>query len=451
MECVYSHSGHMMVLLVNYIGFKMAVEALTSSLPDLVTAVSGSVKSVSDQCLAKGLIPECVHEEVLELGATRKDKARILVLAVKKSTETDERCFELFLNVLEQELPYTSRDRLLNDIRKEVANPCTAVVPSSQIIQQIPRGELSKECAIQQKTLLERLEEAIRKHQSACDEKKNSEERLKMKTEECEELRRALETQTQKDKDDAKSKISVCESEIENLKTRVKELESIIEEQDMQARRGRNDTIMKTRQMFAMIAQESHAAGQEKAKEKMRDREHKLTIQEKDIRIKELEDKSKQQRDSPDSSNVVPEDALSPTTIAPLRGYLKSSGVNQKKELKHSMQWYKDLALRLGFTEEEYDTNYEGFKCTCIPVDASTDAPRGQVSHLEKPHHRCRMHHVAVSDNIYDIILLWVQWYPGDRRGTTSFPTYSRLKRALVDQGLGNIARELPRDFSGLS
>ena len=56
---------------------------------------------------------------MLESGATSEDKARTLVLAVKKSTETDKRCFELFMNILEQELPYAVRDSLLEKIRRE--------------------------------------------------------------------------------------------------------------------------------------------------------------------------------------------------------------------------------------------------------------------------------------------------------------------------------------------
>ena len=69
-------------------------------LPDLVTAVSDIVQPVSDQCLAKGLIPESVYKGVLESGGTSEDKARTLVLAVKISTETDSRCFKIFLSIL---------------------------------------------------------------------------------------------------------------------------------------------------------------------------------------------------------------------------------------------------------------------------------------------------------------------------------------------------------------
>ena len=98
----------------------MEGEVINSFLPDLVTAVSDSVLTVSDQCLAKGLINETVYRRVLESGGTNEDKARTLILAVKKSTETDSRCLEILLNILEQELPFAIRENLLSKIRKEL-------------------------------------------------------------------------------------------------------------------------------------------------------------------------------------------------------------------------------------------------------------------------------------------------------------------------------------------
>ena len=82
----------------------MEVEVLKSFLPDLVTAISDIVQPVSDQCLAKGLIPESVYKRVLESGGTSEDKARTLILAIKKSTETDSRCLNILLTILEAPL-----------------------------------------------------------------------------------------------------------------------------------------------------------------------------------------------------------------------------------------------------------------------------------------------------------------------------------------------------------
>ena len=37
----------------------------------------------------------------------------------------------------------------------------------------------------------------------------------------------------------------------------------------------------------------------------------------------------------------------------------------------------------------------------------------------------------------------WIQWAPGDSRGSTSFATIESLKRALMDAGLGAAAHDL--------
>ena len=50
-----------------------------------------------------------------------------------------------------------------------------------------------------------------------------------------------------KDENDTKSKIAACESEIESLKERIRQLEGIITEQDMQVKRGRNSVVLRTK------------------------------------------------------------------------------------------------------------------------------------------------------------------------------------------------------------
>ena len=73
---------------------------IESFLPSLITAISDCVQPVSDHCLATGLISSSVYDGVLESGGTSKDKTRTLILAVKTSTETDDRCLEILLNIL---------------------------------------------------------------------------------------------------------------------------------------------------------------------------------------------------------------------------------------------------------------------------------------------------------------------------------------------------------------
>ena len=239
-------------------------EVINSFLPDLVTAVSDSVLSVSDQCLANGLINETVYKRVLESGGTSDDKARTLILAVKKSTETDSRCLEILLNILDQELPFVIKENLLSKLRKELtekANTSRAVVPLSKIVELVPLVELSKETTLQQSALLERYKDSIRQHEQACAEKKLLEERLKVKSERYETLKGELETlkgQSQKLASNTQGRKTADTKQIEEHEKRIEELQKTIEEQSMQARRRRNMIITESRKMFVQLAQQSH-------------------------------------------------------------------------------------------------------------------------------------------------------------------------------------------------
>ena len=170
------------IMLFTQLPKTMEVEVIKSFLPKLVTAISDCVQPVSDQCLAKGLTSDSVYKRVLESGGTSEDKARTLILAIKKSTETDSRCLEIFKKILEEQLPYTIRDKRLSKIRNETAEKAktTAEVPKdvSQNIEHIPREELAKESFVLPSYLLARLEKSVREHeiQSACAEKRLLEE-----------------------------------------------------------------------------------------------------------------------------------------------------------------------------------------------------------------------------------------------------------------------------------
>ena len=418
----------------------MEAEVINSFLPDLVTAVSDSVLSVSDLCLAKGLINETVYKRVLESGGTSKDKARNLILAVKKSTETDSRCLEILLNILHQELPFAIRENLLSKIRKELtekANTCRAVVPLSKAVQQVPLGELSKESTVQQSFLLGRFEDSIRQHEHACAEKKLLEERLKVKTEKCERLKVELKTlrdQNQELASNTQSRIEVCVDNIESLKKRIEELQKTIEEQGMQTRRGRNMIITETRGMFESLAQQSQQEIQRreeehkatfKAKEEMKDREHKLLVQEKELRIRELEAELKQQKISTDSAELIPDDMLTEKHLDILLESLESV---ECKGDDYKLQWRK-VGSQLGFSKPELDAIQES--------QSQILTPQALSLHLQEQ--------TQIIDDICIFTMLerWLKWYPRDSRGSTSFPSYSNLKKAIVNAGCGNVIPHL--------
>ena len=321
----------------------MAAKVVTSFLPDLVLAISDCVQPVSDQCLAKGLIPEPVYKRILESGGTSEDKARTLILAVKKSIERDIRCFELLVKILEENFPFGSDDSLLIKIKKEYesGNTCRDVVSTSPNKQILPGSEFSGQITLQQMPLFVELEESIRQHTEAYTEKRLLEEQLKSKSEESEKLKeelRDLKSKTQEETDlssVASQRISACEAEMTKLKERIEALESTIEYQGMGVKRGRSVMEIKMNEFIQAVQKEKNAFRskleknkdefeaklREKDKEliaiqrkydkatdelKVKDLEHKVALQGKDLEIKNLELEQERSKGAVKPSNLSP-------------------------------------------------------------------------------------------------------------------------------------------------
>ena len=396
----------------------MEAEVIESFIPDLVTAISGCVQSTSDLCLAKGLITEETYSQVLELGGTSKDKARTLILAVKRSTKTDGMCLGILMDILEEQLPHATRDKILSGMRNELSEKLTTgreVVPSVHNVQLVSPSDLPRESVILQTFMLEKFEDSIRQHERARVEKNLLEERLKVKSEECEKLKHeVLKVRTQitdhSEADNAESDVATCKSEIADLRARVQELERAIKEEDMQVRRGRTIVVSKTKEMIVRVAQRSHTATWERAKEEMstQDREQKLLLHEKDLKIRELEVelKMKQSKEMSHLPAVVPSDRLKQHHVQPLYTSLTEIAVSRS-----SMDYWQKLGSHLKFS-------------------------KGELKAIEKKVRR---------DNDFLLILLiqWLEHYPGDNRGSTDYPTYTRLLKALVESGLGDLTSKL--------
>ena len=54
----------------------MADQNLTTFTPELVAAIGGNVREISDHFLARELVSKEVHEQILESTATSADQAR---------------------------------------------------------------------------------------------------------------------------------------------------------------------------------------------------------------------------------------------------------------------------------------------------------------------------------------------------------------------------------------
>ena len=418
----------------HFVSSYMEAEVIKIYLPDLVTAISDIVQPVSDQCLAKGLIPESVYKRVLESGGTSEDKARTLILAVKTSTGTDSRCLEILLNILERELPQVVKVKLLSEIRKEIAdkgNTCRAVVPLAQIVQYVPNEDQPKDGLLLQSSLLGKFEDSVRQHEHACTEKNLLEERLRVKSEEYEQIKRDLEgmkgqIQESSDKVTAvQRRIANYEGEINKLKIKISELKKTIEKQGMQTRRGRNMVTMVTEKAFTHLAQQSKQMIEQKEKKckiaaeekeaavqqtvkhetKIKDLEHTIAIQK--IRIRELEAKH-------DLS-------------------LHVDNIIRREHISHLMEYirepfrWRDIGLTLGFSTKELDN-----------IQQNAD-----FQHHNNPVHTSKYDHFG-KRYISEMLSEWIKWYPGDSRGSTSFATYTQLKTKLVEAGLGEIVRNLP-------
>ena len=367
----------------------MEAKLIDSFLPELVTAISDYVQPVSDQCLAKGLIPDSVYIRVLESGGTSEDKARILVLAVKTTTETDHGCLEILLDILEKQLPYAAKKKFLPEISREL----TEKIDTTETIQHLPNEELPRESALLQSSLLGKFEDAIRQHERACTERSVLEMKLKAKVVEHKSLKQEFEAsrnQSSSCQSGVADRITECEHEIEAIKTRVEELAHTIEEQGMKVKRGRIIAKLKTEKMLA--------ASLDKAKEEMRAKERDLAsiIQEKDLKIEELELDAKEHKGSTQSPNVVPSDILKKMHIERLRYF----GFRDDKK---SPFWRK-LGSQLGFSTYELDE-------------------------IERK---------SSKDKLFPLLYQYILWYPGDRRRSTTFATYSSVQTALMNLGLSS-------------
>ena len=255
-----------------------AAEVLTKFLVDLVNATSDCVQAISDQCLAKGLITRSTYDRVLESGAISKEKARTLILAVQATTITDSSCFDILLEILEEELPDASKRKLLLEMRKEReerANSCLALVPATLSAQQsidpvdMPLTAASQQCVQQQSSLLGRpgYENSISRLAYTSAQKNQFKETLQSRVEESRQLKDKLATlesqleasslASEKEMSLTKSRILACEIEMNKLKRKIEELEGIIDEENMQAKRGRNTIRIGTKRLIDQVVQQS--------------------------------------------------------------------------------------------------------------------------------------------------------------------------------------------------
>ena len=281
-------------------------ETLEAFLPDLMTAICDDVQRITDQCLSAGLISGSGHRKILESRGS-EDQARELIQCVQNDTKTDGRCFEIFLDCLDRELPRLVKEKLLSNIRKYLEDRyqarqdgviCKAIESSSsqsQITRFMQQGD-PQECERQQRSLFGRYESSVKKYTLASGERDQCKESLQRKTEEREKLRGELtslggQNSETEEIETTKERLSACEAEMAELRERIEKLEGVMEEEDMQARRGKNIIMVGTK-MFVRMTEHAFKEKEGEYKKLLKEKEDELQkIKEQQAAQVQVEDK----------------------------------------------------------------------------------------------------------------------------------------------------------------
>ena len=295
----------------------MEARVIKKFFPELVTAIGDCIHSVSDQCLAKGLLSDSTYRKILQSTGTNDDKARILLLSILSIIEGDHTCFDIFLSALNESLPLGSTNHILSAMKNEMSCKSKEIVPLSQRMscqnkEMVPLGqrmvlsqtEVSKRCITLQEYLFG-LENSIRQHERACTEKRQLEEDLKSKSEEVEKLKHELKYEIPAYLiATTENRISASEAEIKELKNRMEEVESVIEDHGMKLKRGRSKMSIEMKTLFEQVNGMVHdeisriKEGSRKREEEQasqlsllaeRGEQYKLTLQKKEEELRKKE------------------------------------------------------------------------------------------------------------------------------------------------------------------
>ena len=245
----------------------MAVKIIEDFTPKLVLAISDCVLSVTEECLAKGLISTNTNSNILKTTVTNSDKTRNLVEAVKKCIEIDNTSFDLFLRILDVKLPSRVGAKLLSDMRAQLASRAeisqhvdTALVPLSMsnaghgmMTYSMYHGQLSvphahdvsRVLSQEQGPYIGKLEESIRQQERAIAEMKLLKEKLEKSDERLkgDSANRQSSSVHEKNLDSTMS--SMSEADMIELKEKIKSLEKKSDDLDMAIRRYKNALDMK--------------------------------------------------------------------------------------------------------------------------------------------------------------------------------------------------------------
>ena len=197
-------------------------------IPKIVSAISGSIATLYDQCLSKGLICGEIYRRLLETTVYgEQDKARILLIEVMKSIQNDDRCFGIFLTALNETLPTAVSSMLVTEIVEESKN--YTLVPSANAGSPEVNDNFYDANA--------KYREAITRLDEANQKKKEIKNELELKKEENKKLNKDLFRAEGREKEKLKEKIAECEDEIQCLQETIESQEKEVENCHMKMRR----------------------------------------------------------------------------------------------------------------------------------------------------------------------------------------------------------------------
>ena len=169
---------------------------------------------------------------------------------------------------------------------------CKSVIPLSQSSQPTLL-ENCLQCIQQQSSFLDKFENSVSQRASTSAKKSHYEETLQSTIDESRRLRTKLDTLSRCDETNSlndreiqstRNRLSSCEAEMTNLRQRIEELECIIEEESMRARRGRNVLRVETKRLLEEFAHQSQ--DQFTIALRNKDQEYKQILIEKEAEIK---------------------------------------------------------------------------------------------------------------------------------------------------------------------
>ena len=199
----------------------MEAKIITSFIPQLVNAISVCVLCVADKCLAEGLLSLHTYDQVTQnTGIVDDNKARILILAIRRTIEVHGDSFATFLVILDETLPNCTKDVLLPSMRRELEKKtCTNTGPQSLFV---------------------RYKQAVKEWASACVEREKLSNELKEESKMAEMWRRDMDSSLQQDPSTQyysqhniilESKIATCKNKVDVLVKKIETLKCTIEEQ----------------------------------------------------------------------------------------------------------------------------------------------------------------------------------------------------------------------------